>query len=345
MPGFSKTELIERLQGDLRGEHAAIIQYLQHAYRIGEGELSCEIEEIAREEMRHYKWGSELVVYLGGDPTIERGLVAVDGAAASDLFFLDVHAELQAIERYEYEISRIDDPHVRRVLERIVSDEKSHLEFFRQQAEALGGPSPRAQEFVTQHLQAEGSFSHESNMQVARLEPYVKSPATPQDQLAVDLLNEDTRLQYAAILQYLHLAFVTPLCEVHKEMIENSSIDEMKHMGWFSELVAELSGEPATDRSSVNLSSDTVAVLKASIDDEMAAQERYTRHIEALESPEIKDLLSRVRYQQGYHVGSFQSLLEQVASEKPAGSAAATPRRRPQGHLTVGSLRDRKTPE
>src|SRR2546421_371483 len=45
------------------------MQYLQHAYRIGEGDLPAEIEEIAREEMRHFRWLCETVVAWGGSPT------------------------------------------------------------------------------------------------------------------------------------------------------------------------------------------------------------------------------------------------------------------------------------
>jgi len=42
-------EIIGLLDKDIEGEHAAIIQYLTHAYSMGEGEMTCEIEAIARE--------------------------------------------------------------------------------------------------------------------------------------------------------------------------------------------------------------------------------------------------------------------------------------------------------
>ena len=50
---MDKDKIITLLNQDLEGEHGAIIQYLTHAYAIGEGEMACEIEAIAREEMRH----------------------------------------------------------------------------------------------------------------------------------------------------------------------------------------------------------------------------------------------------------------------------------------------------
>ncbi|MBA7603795.1 hypothetical protein ES703_10913 [subsurface metagenome] len=51
--------IINLLNKDLEGEHAAIIRYLQHAYAMSEGEMACEIEAIAREEMRHLDWLAE----------------------------------------------------------------------------------------------------------------------------------------------------------------------------------------------------------------------------------------------------------------------------------------------
>ena len=53
---MDKKKIIELLNQDIEGEHGAIIQYLSHAYAMGEGEMSCEIEAMAREEMRHLDW-------------------------------------------------------------------------------------------------------------------------------------------------------------------------------------------------------------------------------------------------------------------------------------------------
>jgi bacterioferritin (cytochrome b1) len=45
---MDKKEIIALLNKDLEDEHGAIGQYLSHAYAMGEGEMSCEIEAIAR---------------------------------------------------------------------------------------------------------------------------------------------------------------------------------------------------------------------------------------------------------------------------------------------------------
>ena len=59
-------KIIQLLNKDLEYEHGAIIQYLNHAYGMGEGEIACEIEATARDEMRHLDWLAETIVSLGG---------------------------------------------------------------------------------------------------------------------------------------------------------------------------------------------------------------------------------------------------------------------------------------
>jgi len=77
-------DVIALLNKDLEGEHAAIIQYLTHAYSMGEGEMACEIEAIAREEMRHLDWLAETVVSLGGVPRLTRGMMRTSGPSVAD---------------------------------------------------------------------------------------------------------------------------------------------------------------------------------------------------------------------------------------------------------------------
>jgi bacterioferritin len=72
------------LNEDLKDEHGAIIQYLTHAYAMGECEMACAIEAIAREEMRHLDLLAEAIVELGGVPSLERGAMIGGGAAVAD---------------------------------------------------------------------------------------------------------------------------------------------------------------------------------------------------------------------------------------------------------------------
>ncbi|MCJ7738495.1 MAG: ferritin-like domain-containing protein, partial [Anaerolineae bacterium] len=122
--------IIELLRADMRDEHAAIVQYLQHAYALGESGEACEIEGISRDEMRHFDWLSEAIVELGGKPDLERGVVDLSGTLPVEWMKRNINAEERAISQYRDHISRISDPEIKRLLERILSDEESHRDNF-----------------------------------------------------------------------------------------------------------------------------------------------------------------------------------------------------------------------
>ena len=202
-------DVIAMLKADMRDEHAAIIQYLQHAYAIGEGEEACEIEAIARDEMRHFRWLAEMIVELGGDPTMERGEVDTGGAGPVEWMARDILAEERAIAQYKEHIAAIDEPRVVRLLERILSDEEAHRKQFADLADEL------AEETATK---AE--------------EPASEAEVAPPRLL--EILNQGVQHEYTVILQYLYHSFVTPHCEVGREL-DMQAINEMQHMGWLAE--------------------------------------------------------------------------------------------------------------
>ena len=119
-------KIVAMLNKDLEGEHAAIIQYLVHAYAMGEGEMACEIEAIAREEMRHFDWLAETIVGLGGVPTIKRGNMRTGGDIVADWMKNDVLQEEEGIALYDEHIGAIDDRKIKRLLERILKLGQSH---------------------------------------------------------------------------------------------------------------------------------------------------------------------------------------------------------------------------
>jgi len=123
---MEKDKIIELLNLDLQDEHGAIIQYLTHAYAMGEGEMACEIEAMAREEMRHLDWLAETMVELGGQPSLKRGTMNMAGKTVPDWMGDDVKLEEGAIENYKKHIEMIDEPKIKRLLKRILADEQAH---------------------------------------------------------------------------------------------------------------------------------------------------------------------------------------------------------------------------
>lgn len=97
---MDREEVLRLLNKDLEDEHGAIIQYLNHAYAIGEGEIACEIEAISRDEMRHLDWLAELIVEMGGVPSVDRGKMLTGAANVPDWMKNNVRLEDGAISQY-----------------------------------------------------------------------------------------------------------------------------------------------------------------------------------------------------------------------------------------------------
>lgn len=299
------------LNEDIRGEHAAIIQYLLHAYALGEGEAAGEIEAIAREEMRHLKWLSELVVELGGAPTTERGPVDTTGAVPAEWMGRNVLAEEQAIDLYREHIAAIGQPRVTLLLERIVNDEIAHGTKFAKLAEEMA---------------AEGR----PPAGAIRPEDATAAPGRP-----LDVLLQGVEHEYTVVLQYLYHAFTTPHCGIADEL-EWQAVNEMQHLGWFAEELASRGAYPRLEHAPVDRSSDTVRMLQADIAAERAVTQAYDAQITELAAatePDLAQLLTRVRDQEIYHDALFSSLLQDLEEDQPA---RPEPPAAPQ--WTVGSL-------
>ncbi len=305
--------LVILLNEDIRGEHAAIIQYLLHAYALGESDVACEIEAIAREEMRHLKWLAELVVELGGDPSMERGPVDTSGETPADWMDRDIVAEEEAIALYRKHLALIEKPEVRLLLERIVSDEEAH----------------RAKFFaLSEELAAEG------RMPVGAIRP---EQAAAGPSRALEILLQGIQHEYTVILQYLYHAFTTPHCEM-ADKLEWQAINEMQHMGWFAEEMASRGGFPAMEHTPFDRSRETSRMLEADIAAEQAATKDYNAQIEELKAAGETDLvalLSRVRDHEVYHDALFNKMLKELRSLPPEPSP-------PRPRWTVGSLHGQK---
>jgi len=275
-------DIIVLLNQDLEGEHAAIIQYLTHAYAMGEGEMACEIEAIAREEMRHLDWLAETIVSLGGTPSLNRGDMRVGGESVSDWMMNDVRQEEDGIALYEQHIKAIDDPRINRLLGRILSDEKSHrgdFEHFVEKAEREGARDIRG---------------------------------TRQDKIT-RVLNWGIEHEYTVILQYLLHSYMTANEDVKKEM-QDQAINEMQHLGWLSEELVDGKGTPRIEHIEVDQSTKTADMLRADIQIEREVAAEYDRAAKEIKEPDLKELLERIRDHEVYHAEVFTDLLKKEES-------------------------------
>ncbi len=303
--------VIDLLKADLRDEHAALIQYLQHAYAIGEGEEACEIEAIAREEMYHFDWLTEIVVELGDRPDMTRGAVDLSGSGPEDWMARDVAAEERAIEQYQAHIAAIDQPQIKRLLQRILSDEKAHRDIFA-------------------HLSAK--FAAREAPPSTPLKARIAEDAPPQ---VLDILQTGVQHEYTVILQYLAHRFLMPDAEVGHEL-ETQAINEMKHLGWLAEKVSGLGGHPHIEHTAMALEGTPQEMLQADIDAERAVTRDYSQQIAIVQDEGVKKLLARIRDHELYHDQVFSDLLAEMRAAEQ--KAAPEPPPSPLGKLTVGSL-------
>jgi len=272
-------KIIELLNKDLQDEHGAIIQYLDHAYGIGEGEMACEIEATARDEMRHLDWLAETIVELGGVLSLERGTMRMGGTQVSEWMHNNVILEEGAIKQYKEHISLIDDPKIKRLLQRILSDEEAH----------------------------HGSFSH--FVEKAKREGVKDIRGERQDK-AAKTLNWGIEHEYTVILQYLLHSYMSK-SEEAKEQLADQAINEMQHLGWLAEELASGGGRPKIEHTEVDQSTKPVDMLRTDIKIEKEVADAYDKAGKEASDADLKKLLFRIRDNELYHIDVFNDLLEE----------------------------------
>ena len=276
---MDKNKIITLLNQDLEGEHGAIIQYLTHAYAMGEGEMACEIEAIAREEMRHLDWLAETIVALGGVPSLERGKMRMGGDSVADWMRNNVLLEEDATTLYGEHIKLIDDPKIKRLLKRILSDEESHHGDF-------------------QHFVAKAQKQGAKDISGSR-----------QDKVT-EMLNWGIEHEYTVILQYLLHSYMSPNEEV-KEQMQDQAINEMQHLGWLAEEMVGSGGHPRIEHTEVDRSTRTADMLRADIKIEKEVADAYDRAAKEVKEADLKRLLLRIRDHEIYHTDIFSDLLKE----------------------------------
>lgn len=277
---MKKSEIASLLNKDIEGEHATIIQYLIHTYAMGEGEMACEIEAIAREEMRHLDWLAETVTKLGGIPSFTRGEMRLTGKDVSKWMKNDILAEEDAISMYEDHIKVIKDQKIKRLLERILSDEKSH------------------------HGDFEGFVKKAGREELKDLRGARK------DKIA-DILNWGIEHEYTVILQYLLHSYLAPNEEMKREM-QDQAINEMQHLGWLAEKMVSKGGNPKIEHMRIDRSKKPGKMLAADIKVEKQVASQYDHAAKEIDDPKLKKLLIRIRDHEIYHVKVFSDLKKAI---------------------------------
>jgi bacterioferritin len=159
---MEKQELITMLNKDMAEEHAAILRYLVHSYLEGEDTpLGASLLSRAREEMWHMHWLGMIIGRLGGEPNLTPAPYPYDPTNRATIFKSYVNYELKLVPHYHGEADKVDDPHIKRVLQREGWESEYHARKFQrildkmtpEQAEGLPGEENELPEEFVERLQ------------------------------------------------------------------------------------------------------------------------------------------------------------------------------------------------
>lgn len=141
---MEKIKIIEMLNRDLTDEHAAILRYLVHAYQEGEDTpIGANLLSRSREEMWHMHWLGMIITELGGEPDLRPGPYPYDPTNRRTMLQSYVDYELKLIPHYYGESDLVDDPHIKRVLQREAWESSMHAKKFQR---LMGKLKPEAAE-------------------------------------------------------------------------------------------------------------------------------------------------------------------------------------------------------
>ena len=139
-----KDEVIHRLNARLAEELTAINQYIVHSEMCanwGYQKLHDAIEKRAIDEMKHAEKLIERVLFLEGTPIVSNLREIHIGSDVKAQHENDLKAEEEAVKAYNEDIrfaSEAGDNGTRELLESILEDEESHLDWIEVQLDQIG---------------------------------------------------------------------------------------------------------------------------------------------------------------------------------------------------------------
>ncbi len=320
--------ILALLNHNIHLEHGAIVQYLQHAYAMGEGGIGTEVITIARAEMRHMKYFADLLVDLGGKPTLDRGHIYFDANSAVAMMANGVKAEEDALREYRTQLERIDFAPMQRLLERVLADEEYHHGQFQGFEEELLSQSAEAAEALSG---------------VA-----FPSPGPVEDPEAMALIGASFTARYNQVLEYVQYYFESR--DYHaRDFLEETWTWAMRGMALFADELSEHGADPAFTNAPTPVAGDLRSHVDRMISLEKANAATRSEQMRCPISPELKALLKNVQTHEAYNAETLELLksrhLPITPSESPAPSpilaaepSLVTPPARPRAAWTVGSL-------
>jgi bacterioferritin len=247
---MEKQELIAMLNKDMAEEHAAILRYLVHSYLEGEDTpLGASLLSRAREEMWHMHWLGMIIGGLGGEPNLTPAPYPYDPTNRATIFKSYVDYELKLVPHYRGEADKVDDPHIKRVLQREAWESAYHARKFQRILDKL---KPE---------QAEGLPGEENELPeefIERLQGLVAS-------------------KYTEMLQHIRSSWVFQQESIVGWQLMDFAMTKMKQLAHLAEEVAENGITPRFDAGKIDMSASVGAALKKGLEDVRGAREEHIK--------------------------------------------------------------------
>jgi len=251
-------KLIAMLNRDFTDEHAAVIRYLVHAYQEGEDTpMGASLLSRSREEMWHMHWLGMIICRLGGEPDLKPAPYPFDPTNRATILQSYVEYEEKLIPHYNTEADKIDDAHIRRVLQREAWESAIHARRFER---LLGKLSPEdAQSPVP-------AGDHEL-------------PADFMETLQIELAGK-----YNEMLQHIRYSWMFQEEGMRGWQLMDQSMEKMKHLALFAEAVAEDGAVPRLKLGEIDKSKAIGIALQRALEDVQAS---YARHLKLKDDAEF----------------------------------------------------------
>ncbi|MEW6068634.1 MAG: ferritin-like domain-containing protein [Nitrospirota bacterium] len=255
---MKKGEVIKMLNKDLKDEHAAVIRYLVHGWLEGEDTpFGASLLSRSREEMWHMHWLGFIIGQLGGEPDLTPAPYPFDPTNRATIFKSYVEYEEKLIPHYYAEAEKVDDTHIKRVLQREAWESAIHAKKFQrilnklspEDANGLPGGKP---------------------------------------ELPAELLNKlqmEVTSKYNEMLQHIRYSWV-----FHKEgilswQLMEQAMEKMKQIAHFAEDISENGIPPIFKTGKIDIATSKLIALKKAEDNVKTA---YKRHLKLKEDSEFK---------------------------------------------------------
>jgi bacterioferritin len=245
---MDKKELVDLLNRDLGDEHAATLRYIIHGYLEGENTpIGASLLSRAREEMWHMHWLGMIICQLGGEPNLSPAPYPYDPTNRATIFKSYVEYEEKLIPHYNGEADKVNDPHIKRVLQREAWESAIHARKFQRLLDKL---KPE---------EAQGAPGGEAELPKEFLEA----------------LQNEIAAKYTEMLQHIRYSWVFQKDGVLGWQLMDQAMEKMKHLAHFAEDVAENGLDPRFKAGKIDMSTAIGQALQKALEDVQGGLKRH----------------------------------------------------------------------